>query len=868
MARSHHKLTVESCRNERCRYELVSIGKTTSRGLRGLRGSKLDVAIAFWCQSSTAGRSWAGPGFCDKNEHSMKQFISVIALLPLLAFPAVMQTSAVVQADQHRAMLSTYCVTCHNTRSKTGGLALDGEVLDRLNQSAADDAAVWEKALRKLRGHQMPPPGSPQPPQKDVDSFVAWMENALDSAAGDSRVKGPKAGYVPIQRLNRTEYSASVKALLGVDVNPKEVLPQDIQVEGFDNIADALSVSPAFLEQYVTAARHVAQAAVGNPRPRVSSVTYPIDANRNPDDPPPPGTWGGIKFKHDFPADGEYRITINNLLVGPYSNALVREHTMVIMIDGRIVFRKSIGGAEDLALADRTAGTGRAQIMERFSKIPVTAKAGTHDVVVAFVDRPQVETGENLQKLQGYGGLTGSAAPPDWRPHLADGVVIAGPFNPTGVSLTPSRALIFVCDPKKNGEPACARQIAENLARRAFRRPVTAEDMTRLIPFYETERRNGGTFDQGIEQIVAAVLVSPQFLYRSIRGAKSVAPNTEFALTDLELASRLSFFLWNSGPDEELLALASSNGLTRPGVMEKQVRRMLADPRASSLATSFGMKWLNLTTLDQVVPDPTLFRDFNDQLRRDFSKEAEAFIGSLFSEDRSVVELVTADYTFLNERLARHYGISGVTGEQFRKVSLIDKARFGLLGKAAVQLRTSYGDRTSPVLRGAWVLDKLIGSPPTPPPPDTATDLSQKAGEQPRTVRARLEQHRANATCRMCHGVIDPTGLALENFDAIGQWRTMDSEANVPIDASTVLPTGVAINGVVDLRAQLVARPEIFARTVTERLLMYAVNRQLEHFDMPQVRAIVRAAAKDNYKLSSLILGIVNSDAFRKQGQS
>ena len=354
----------------------------------------------------------------------------------------------------------------------------------------------------------------------------------------------------------------------------------------------------------------------------------------------------------------------------------------------------------------------------------------------------------------------------------------------------------------------------------------------------------------------------PSFCIGTIRGP---------VLTDLELASRLSFFLWNTGPDEELLTLASANGLTRPGapsVLEKQVRRMLADPRASSLATSFAMKWLDLAALDQIVPDPTLFPTFRRcRLRRDFSTEAEAFIGSLFSEDRSVVELLTADYTFLNERLARHYGISGVTGAQFRKVSLVDKARFGLLGKAAVQLRTSYGDRTSPVLRGAWVLDKLMGTPPTPPPPDTATDLSQKAGDQPKTVRARLEQHRDKASCRTCHGVIDPTGLALENFDAIGQWRTTDSQAKVPIDASTVLPTGVAINGVVELRTQLVARPEVFARTVTERLLMYAVNRQLEYFDMPQVRAIVRAAAKENYKLSSIVLGIVNSDAFRKQAE-
>jgi cytochrome c5 len=531
----------------------------------------------------------------------MKQFISVSALLVLLASPAVMRTSAVVQvvqADQHRAMVNTYCVTCHNTQLKTGGLALDGK--------AWDDAQVWEKALRKLRGNQMPPPGSPQPPQKDVESFVAWMENTLDAAARDPRAKGPKAGYVPIQRLNRSEYAASVKALVGVDVNPKEVLPQDIQVEGFDNIADALSVSPSFLEQYVTAARHVAQAAVGNPNPRISSVTYSIKDTRNPDDPAPPGTRDGMKFKHNFPADGEYRFTLRDLNLGPYSNSLVRENTVVIMLDGRIVFRKTLGGATDLSLADRTAGTGREQILERFSKIPVQVKAGVRDVVVAFVDRPRVETSENLKNLGLYAGTTGSNAATDWLPHLLDpGVVVAGPYNPTGVSMTPSRALTFVCEPKvKTGEPACARQIAQNLARRAFRRPVTPDDMNRLMPFYEAERRNGGTFDQGIEQLVAAVLVSPQFLYRTIRGP---------VLTDLELASRLSFFVWNSGPDEELLTLASENGLTRPGVMEKQVRRMLADPRASSLTTSFAMKWLDLAALDQNVPDPILFPAFAEK---------------------------------------------------------------------------------------------------------------------------------------------------------------------------------------------------------------------------------------------------------------
>jgi len=791
----------------------------------------------------------------------MKRFLCASAVVVLIASLAVLENRAVGQtpADQNRAMLNTYCVGCHNARLKTGGLALDGLDL----QTAANDAETWEKALRKLRGHLMPPPGSPQPPQKDADSFVAWMENTLDSHA-----KGPKAGHVPVQRLNRTEYAAVVKSLVGVEVKATDVLPQDIQVQGFDNIAAALSVSPAFLAQYITAARQVAKLAIGSPNPRVSNVKYAIAANQNPDQPLPLGTRGGIRFRHNFPADGEYRFTMNELGVGLYTGPIENESTLVIMIDGKVVFRKPIGGPADQALADRKAAAGRAEIMERFSKIPVQVQAGVRDVVVAFIERSHVETDENVANPAAFGGLTGSIAQANGRlPVLRDGVVVAGPFNPKGISKTSSRALVFVCDPKPAEELSCARQITENLARRAFRRPVTADDLSHLMPFYEAGRKDGGSFDQGIEQMVAAVLASPDFLYRAILGPKGSSPTSEFALTDLELASRLSFFLWNTGPDEELLTLAASGGLTKAGVMEKQVRRMLADPRASSLVTSFAMKWLNLDQLDSVQPDPVLFAGFTDQLRRDFSTEAVLFMGSILLEDRSVVDLLTANHTFLNERVARHYGISGVAGTQFRRVTLAEKERWGLLGKAAVLMRTSYGDRTSPVLRGAWVLDKLIGTPPTPPPANTATDLSQKAGEKPKTVRERLEQHRDKASCKQCHGVIDPTGLALENFDAVGAFRTTDRQAdNAAIDASTVLPNGVPIKGVVELREQLVDRPAAFVGSVTERLMMYALNRELEYFDMPQVRAIVRGAAKDNYKLSSLVLGIVNSDAFRKQG--
>ena len=801
----------------------------------------------------------------------MGRFLCVPALLiaSSLLVRTMAQTPAVAP-DQHRAMLSTYCYACHNGRVKSGGLALDGLNL----QAPAENAQTWEKAVLRLRGRLMPPPGNPQPPQKDIDSFVAWMENSLDLNA-----KGPKAGYVPIQRLNRTEYAAAVKALVGVDVKAKDVLPQDIQVGGFDNIAGALGVSPAFLDQYITAGRQIAKLAVGSPNPRVANVKHSLAAQQESDLPLPPGTRGGMRFKHNFPADGEYRINILNLGLGLYSSTLENETTLVIMVDGRIVFRKPIGGPEDQALVDKKGPAGRDEIMARFTKIPVNATAGVRDVVVAFIDRSRVESDENVSAgFNGIGAL-GFGSGTDRISRLADGVEILGPYNPTGISRTPSRALIFVCDPAERkpaqsvSESACARKITENLARRAFRRPVTSEDVNRLMPFYEIGRENGGGFDFGIEQVVTAVLGSPEFLYRSIRGATargSGSTDTETTLTDLELASRLSFFLWNTGPDDELLTLAAAGGLTKPGApsaLNKQVTRMMADPKASSLVTSFAMKWLNIADLDAVKPDPVVFPDFNDQLRRDFSTEAQNFLSSILLEDRSVVDLLTADYTFLNERLARHYGISGVVGPQFRKVTLSQKERWGVLGKAAVLLRTSYGDRTSPVLRGAWVLDKLMGTPPSPPPPDVATSLDQKAGEKPKTVRARLEQHREQRVCMQCHGVIDPPGLPLENFDAIGRWRTTDRQAeNAIIDVRSVLPNGIAIDGPVQLRTELASRPAMFAQALTEKLMTYALNRELEYFDMPQVRGVVRAAAKDNYRFSSIVRGIVDTPSFLKQG--
>ena len=743
-------------------------------------------------------------------------------------------------------MIKTYCAGCHSSQAKMGGLALDAMQV----QAAAEHPEIWEKVIRKLRGRLMPPPGANQPEQKDIDSFVAWMENRLDTQA-----KGPKAGYVGIQRLTRTEYVAAVKALVGVDVTAKDVLPQDVSVDGFDNIVSALSVSPTFVEQYVESARTIAKKAVGDTS--LDNVMYPLNANRGGEAMPLGLRDGGLRLKHNFTADGEYRFKVHfpDGTLGLYTGSLENEATLVIMVDGKIMFKKAIGGVDDLMLNNRKAGDGRAQIQDRFDKIPLQIQAGVREVVVGFIDRSRFESISN----QGGGGFGGGGLP------NFDNIEITGPYKTTGVS-TLSRRLIYVCDPKSAGETPCAKQITENLARRAFRRQVSETDISALMRFYETGRKEGGSFDKGIERLVAAVLASPEFLYRTIRGVQAARAG-EVTLTDFELATRLSFFIWNTGPDDELLKLAASKELSKPAVMDVQVKRMLADPRATTLATNFAMKWLGLTELETIKPDQQIFTAFNDQLKKDLVTEVEVFITHVLLENRPLVELLTSDETYLNDRVARHYGLTGINGAQFRWVKLTDKNRLGLLGKGAVLIKTSYPNRTSPVLRGAWVLDKIIGTPPTPPPPGVETDLNPKQGETPKTVRARLEQHRANATCRQCHGVIDPMGLALENFDAVGQFRTVDRQAeNAPIDVSTVLPSGLPLNGPAELREYLASNPSKFAQAFTEKLMMYAVNRELEYFDMPQVRAVIRNAAKDNFTLYSIVQGIVRSDAFMKQG--
>jgi hypothetical protein len=760
-------------------------------------------------------------------------------------------------ASHAGAMLDQYCSECHNSEDWAGSVAFD-----LLDVGSVDrETETWEHAIRKMRGRLMPPPGSAQPSQAEIDRFVTFLEGSLD--ANDAR---PLAGHVPVQRLNRSEYAQVVKDLLAVDINTADYLPVDIEVDGFDNIAAALSTSPAFLDSYINLARSVARLAVGEPIPKQAFAFYrtPSAEQDTYQQGMPLGTRGGMQVTHNFPADGEYLISILDLDVGLYPRSVETQHTLVLLIDDEEVFRETIGGDEDFALVNKGGAPAASEVMQRFAKIPVQVTAGPHRVTATFIERASVETDETIGGFVPYGGF---AFEGELRvPRLLNGIEITGPHNAAGLSMTPSRQKLFVCLPGSTAEEAdCARRIIGNLATRAWRRQVSDADIALLMPFYEAGRATPGGFDAGIEQAVVAVLATPDFLYRGISPNKDIGDERQFALTDQELATRLSFFLWGQGPDETLLALASEGRLRDEAVLNDQVQRMLADRRAQTLVDNFAMRWLNLDDPVAVDVDPNLFPGFRAQMRLDFAEEARLFISSILLEDRPVHELLSAKHTFLNDRLARHYGITTVFGSQFRRVELDDERRFGLLGKAAVLLRTSYGDRTSPVLRGAWVLEKLMGTPPSPPPPNVETDLSVVAGEKPTTVRARLEDHRSKPGCNQCHGVIDPIGLALENFTVTGQWRDVDTLAEAPIDASTVLPTGVAINGPVELRDQLLARPEQFALAITEKLFMYALNREVEYFDQPQVRAIVREAAADDYRFSSLISGIVQSPAFRMQ---
>ncbi len=788
-------------------------------------------------------------------QRSRLYFTALVATCVAAAGAVVLYRAA--EPERHWAMLQANCVDCHNDVDRSGDLTFESLTA----QSVAEHPEIFETVVRKLRGRLMPPPDREQPAQTEIDSFISWLEGELDTATPGS------AGYVQAQRLSRTEYAEAVKGLLGVEIDPAEHLPAEIELDGFTNIAAALSASPAFVEQYVNVAAAVAHLAVGEPEPRVATAYFPppTESQNGYVDGMPLGTRGGIRFTHTFPADGEYRLTVTNLGAGLYPRALETEHTLVVLVDRSEQWRGTVGGTEDLALIDRGGAPGRAEIMARFADIPVFVEAGVHEVILTFVERARAASDEQISIFSPTRSFSFSGAPRI--PTIAGGIDMIGPYESTGLSRTASRDLIFICEPEvAERERDCAERITANLARRAFRRPVIQTDLDRLMPFYEQGREETGSFDGGIELMTTAVLASPDFLYRTISPHEDAAGD-RYALNDFELASRLAFFLWSQGPDDELLALADAGQLADPEILDAEVRRMLADARAEALVRNFALPWLNVDDLDAVEPDVQIFGfEFTPALREAFATEIELFVSSILLGDVNVRELLTAEHSYLNERLARHYGVASVVGPQFRRVALDDPSRHGLLGKGAVLLSTSYGDRTSPVLRGVWVLEKLMGTPPTPPPPGVETNLSTPEGEQPITLRARLEQHRANPNCQGCHGVIDPYGLALENYTVTGRWRDYDAAANAPIDATALLPGERAVEGPVELRDALLASPDQFVHALTEKLMMYALGREIEYFDMPQVRAVVRAAAAEDNRFSAIVAGIVQSAAFRMQG--
>src|SRR5258706_3326252 len=614
------------------------------------------------------------------------------------------------------SVIQTYCFGCHNPGVRPGNL-----LLSELNaDSVPQHPEIFEKAVRKLRGRQMPPPGNLQPSQKEIDALIGWLESTLDESS-----KAHLAGRVAVQRLNRTEYANAVKDLLAVEIDPNQYLPADIAVEGFTNIAAALTVSPAFLEQYVNVARVVSRMAVGKPLPEVVKTSFPPPATGDQDgyvDGMPLGTRGGTRFEYTAPADGEYRVTISDLDFGLYPRGVENETTVVVLIDRKEVFRQKVGGEPDRAFLDRGGGApAGAKLMERFANIPVQVTAGAHEVVVTFIERSRVATDDLIAGGTQYDGF---AFKGDLRlPRLVGAIQVTGPYPAPGPTRPSSREELLICKPEvPEQERACAERITRDLAGRAFRRPITKKDIDGLMAFYDAGHEGSGGFNAGIEQMVTAVLASPDFLYRGI--ARPQKDAKFYALSDLELASRLSFFLWKRAPHDELLKLAKKGELRRPGVLDAQVRRMLAAPQAETLVTDFALRWLDLLEVNKFEWDKQIFPEFSAELRQDVSTEIDLFLRSIVLEDKNVEQLLTADYTFLNERLAKHYGITNVHGAQFRRVTLKDENRYGLLGKGAVLLHTSYGNRTSPVVRGAWVLDKLRGTPPAPPPPNVVTDLS------------------------------------------------------------------------------------------------------------------------------------------------
>ena len=758
-------------------------------------------------------------------------------------------------------MLHRYCSDCHNDSDLTADLSFDKRMPDNVHS----DPATWEKVLHKLQIGAMPPRKEAQPAKETRAKFIEALTTTLDANAAAH----PYAGSTKVHRLNRVEYANSIRDLLGVEADIADLLPSDGGDFGFDNIAQLLNTSPLLLDRYLTVAMRVADMAVGNADAVVTASTYRIPFDVTQDhhlDGLPLGTRGGTLVHHNFPADADYVLSAR-LFIGVEEGLFGveghdRPHEFLILVDGKTVYSSEIGGKEEHELAvDQGVNPIRAEVDAKLTSPPIHITAGPHDV--AFTWRERTPEEENAWQPALRASL--EVHNPSGMPRI-ETTVIEGPHDPTGISDTPTRQRLFVCKPASAAdEPACAEKIVSTLEHRAFRRPITSQDIAPAMQFYAKAREDGGDFDAGIRAAVARTLVSPWFLFRVESDSADVPAGSNHAITDLELASRLSFFLWSSIPDDELLALAEAGKLRDPTVLKAQMERMLADHRSDALVDNFVGQWLHLRNLETLVrPDLLLFPDFDDNLRTAFRQETELLFANVLRQDRPVHELLTANYTFVNERLARHYGIHNVYGSRFRRVELTDPNRFGLFGQGSILSLTSVSTRTSPIIRGKFIVTEFWDNPPPAPPANVPALEVSAPKDRPSTVREQLELHRKNPPCAGCHNNIDPVGFALENFDADGSWRDKTREG-LKIDSAGVLADGTAVDGPVALRNALLADPDLFAVTVTKKLLIYALGRGLEPGDMPVVRSIVRNAAKHEYSLKSIVLGIVDSYPFQNR---
>ncbi|HVY66063.1 MAG TPA: DUF1592 domain-containing protein [Gammaproteobacteria bacterium] len=777
-----------------------------------------------------------------------------VTLAALAAACTSHDAAVVASAQDATAALRRYCSDCHNDDDLTAGLSVTK--LDPTD--IHKNPEVWERVVRKLRTRTMPPQDAPRPSKATYDSFATWLENGLDATAT------PNPGAPALRRLNRAEYSNAIRDLLDLDVDVTALLPPDDSAFGFDNIGDMLVFSPTLLERYLSAADRVSALAVGDPGTVVGAQTYTVkgdESQSRENEAMPLGTVGGIAFTHVFPLNADYEFDLalvrNNLDV---IRGLEHPHQIEISVDGRRVFLEGVGGQYEAGRAGTTVNELSDSTDARL-RVRVPVEAGPRIVTATFVRK----VGEGTNRLRPFERSSAGTYDGTGRPHIKT-VTVTGPYNASGPGDTPSRRRIFTCRPADaNDEPRCAREILTSLAHRAYRRAVTPADIDRLMPFFEDGRQHGG-FEAGIQLALRRILASPSFAFRLEAEPESAASADAYKVSDTELATRLSFFLWSSIPDDELLKLAEQNKLSDPATLRAQVKRMLADPKAWALVENFAGQWLHLRNLDNINPNSDEFPDFDNNLRQGFKRETELFFASIMNEDRSVLDLMTADYTFVDERLAKHYGIPGVYGSQFRRVKLGPDmaARRGLLGKGGILMATSHADRTAPTLRGKWVLENLLGAPP-PPPPANVPAL-QTGAEAPKTMRERMERHRATPSCASCHKVMDPLGFAMENFDAVGAWRTL--EAGRPIDASGSLMDGSPINGAAELRDALLADPKVFVGTFTEKMLTYALGRGLRYYDMPLVRKLTESARGHDYRFSDIVLGIVESTPFRMRAKA